>query len=204
MCGRYQLTAQTPPPAMQNIIDEILRRYDGKPALQKLQLGEVRPTDVVPVLANSKNFEVRPFLMRWGFSGGKGGSVINARSESAHEKPMFSGLLHRRRCLVPAAHYFEWDKATRAKYQIEAAGEMLYMAGLYRYEDDPALPAFTILTRAASPQAGKIHPRMPVILPGSVARKWLAPEADIAKLIAAAEDDVQLTPLSDVQQKMEF
>lgn len=204
MCGRYQLTAENSSPVLRQIIDEVLRRYAGKPALNQLRLGEIRPTDVVPVLANSKKCEVRPFLMRWGFSGAGGRPVINARSETAQEKPLFRNSLKERRCLVPASHYFEWDKSSRAKYQIEAADDMLYMAGLYRYEDDPALPAFTILTRAASPQAEKIHHRMPVILPAAIAREWLSPDAGIEKLLAAAEDDVRLTPLSDIQQKMEF
>jgi putative SOS response-associated peptidase YedK len=77
------------------------------------------------------------------------------------------------RCLVPAAHYFEWAHrgADRIKYRIGAESGPLYMAGLYRAED--GTPSFVVLTRAADARIAFIHGRMPRILSSGARAAWL-------------------------------
>ena len=121
--------------------------------------------------------------MRWGFAL-NGALIINARSETAANKPLFCESMARRRCLVPASHYFEWEKRDggRMKYAI-GAGRMIYMAGLYRQEDGVA--AFVILTRPPAEPIAFIHNRMPVILPPACHEAWLQGEDAPAALAGA-------------------
>jgi putative SOS response-associated peptidase YedK len=86
MCGRYYFAPELE--ELQRIIDEINRRaaQDATP----VKVGEICPTDTVPVIANSRALKPRPFLMRWSFAKPNGkGVIINARSETAAAMPMF-------------------------------------------------------------------------------------------------------------------
>lgn len=112
--------------------------------------------------------------MKWGYSLPDGKLIINARSETAAEKPLFRDGMFNRRCLVPATNYFEWEKRgkEKVKYAIRPSGNsMLYMAGIYRIEN--GRPVFSILTREPAEQIAFIHDRMPVILPDAEKDHWL-------------------------------
>ena len=134
MCGRYQLTTEENIQEIQEIVAEINRRYMDKPILSQMKLGEIRPTDIVPVIANSKSFEPKPFLMQWGFSGfgDKPKPIINAVSETALTKNMFRKPLLERRCLIPASHFYEWQDTgyRKVKHVIKTVEPMIYMAGI--------------------------------------------------------------------------
>ena len=111
MCGRYQLTTEENIQEIQEIVAEINRRYMDKPILSQMKLGEIRPTDIVPVIANSKSFEPKPFLMQWGFSGfgDKPKPIINAVSETALTKNMF------RKPLLDGCHSYQAVFACKVK-----------------------------------------------------------------------------------------
>ena len=192
MCGRYQLTTEESIQEIQEIVAEINRRYMDKPILSQMKLGEIRPTDIVPVIANSKSFEPKPFLMQWGFSGFSVDNkpIINARSETAVEKNVFRKPLLERRCLIPASHYYEWEKKVnfRVKHAIKTTEPMIYMAGIYRFEESKPLPTFAILTRQALPNISYIHDRMPIILPSTHISDWLCPNTDVLALISASNN----------------
>jgi putative SOS response-associated peptidase YedK len=104
----------------------------------------------------------------------KEGIVINARLETAAEKPMFKKSFSAQRCLVPAGYYFEWQKdgAKKQKYAIKTK-EPIYMAGLWQTSNTEPIPLFVILTRPASSELKFIHDRMPVILPKDAHGDWL-------------------------------
>ncbi len=178
MCGRYEIDDSLE--GFEALIETLNR---GQVAFRP---GEIRPTDVAPVIARSRAQRCRPFLMRWGFASAGRRPVINARSETAATRPMFRDALGARRCLVPASRYFEWQAGSRARYAFAPAQPMFYMAGLYRFEPGEPLAAFTILTRAADEEIAHIHDRMPVLLPDAWAMDWLSPEADAVRLIARA------------------
>lgn len=89
---------------------------------------------------------------------------------------MFSDGMRQRRCLIPAAHYFEWEKTEgrKIKYAIEPCqADGFYLAGIYRIENGK--PVFTVLTRAAAEGIAFIHERMPVIIPKEATTDWLNP-----------------------------
>lgn len=146
--------------------------------------GDIRPTDVAPVLAPGRNGGRGVFPMRWGFRLPGGGLVVNARTETAAGKPLFGDSWARRRCVVPASWYYEWEhtadpsgkKRVGAKYRIFAPGApVLWLCGLYRMEGD--VPVFAILTRPPTPELARLHDRMPFILSGELAGEWIRPDA---------------------------
>ena len=193
MCGRYYIAEDDLSDELSRIIDELNRKKT--PEGLKTS-GEIFPSDIVPVLANSRKQDVQPFAMRWGYAFPNGRPIINARSETAAQKPMFKDGMRQRRCVIPASHYFEWERrgAARTKYAIRPAhADTLYLAGIYHLEnhDGVIVPAFTILTRDAASGIVFIHPRMPVLLPADAAPDWLNPGYNAEEVIAAALTDME-------------
>ena len=181
MCGRYFLELEDGDAALIKIIDALNRRGE-----EVKFDGEVFPTDVVPALAGGKIVR-----MQWGFSKPVGkGQIINARSETAGEKPMFRRAFASARCLIPASGYYEWGRADRKKYAIARADNAIYMAGLYRKEAPDAPARFVILTRDASLSVSGIHDRMPVIFAGDARRAWLNVANAAADVLELAMEDV--------------
>ena len=127
MCGRYYIAEDDMTEEMARIIEEINRKKT--PEGMKTS-GEVFPSDIVPVLANSRQQDVQPFAMRWGYSFPGGRPVINARAETAAEKPLFRDGMRQRRCLIPATCYFEWEHRGKEKIKYAIAPEnndMIYL-----------------------------------------------------------------------------
>ena len=146
--------------------------------------GEIFPGDTAPVLARARSCVIRPFAMRWGFRLPDKRLVINARQETAGEKPLFRDSFQRLRCLVPASHYFEWRRiaAGKQRYAIRAqSGTRLYMAGLYRVLD--GRPEFTVLTRPPEANIAFIHDRMPLLLTETALEGWLDAKQDISSFL---------------------
>lgn len=186
MCGRYALGEGFLPGEWEASLSALLLR---EPAIKTD--GEVLPTDVVPVIANSRTMRPRLFAMKWGYTLPDGRVLINARSETAAQKPLFAQSMRCRRCLIPASRYFEWDRRARetVKYAVICAGApRFYLAGLYRLEE--GRPVFTILTRAPADNIAFLHDRMPVILPPSLAADWLSPDCPADAVMAQAVTDV--------------
>jgi len=147
--------------------------------------GEVKPGDIAPVIATSQKGSPAAFPMLFGFPSRTGNLVLNARAETAAEKPMFKEAWSRRRCIVPASWYYEWEhfvrpdgrKKTGDKYMFQPAGSnAAWICGLYRIDD--GIPCFVILTRNAVNGLTKIHDRMPLLLPPSAIRQWINPSAN--------------------------
>lgn len=168
MCGRYYIAEEDSAAELQEIIEQLNRRGT------EVKTGEIYPTDTVPVLANNKSMVITPFVMKWGYTLPDGKQIINARSETAADKPLFRDGMLQRRCLIPATNYFEWEKRgrDRIKYAIRKCDSpILYMAGVYRIENGK--PVFSILTREPAENIAFIHNRMPVILHSEAKNDWL-------------------------------
>ena len=188
MCGRYWIDDGRDNVELNGIIEQVNRRVAVEPVKTS---GEVFPTDVVPVVARSRRMTPAAFAMRWGYALPDGKRVINARSETAGERPMFRDGMRQRRCAIPATRYFEWQRAggARTKYAIwPAEGQLFYMAGLYRIE--AGVPTFVILTRAPAEGIAFIHNRMPVILPPGMATDWTNPRYAAEDMLRHAVVDV--------------
>jgi len=148
--------------------------------------GEIRPTDICVAVASDRNGKRAVFPMVWGFTVQQS-SLFNARIESADQKPLWKEAFERRRCIIPASWYYEWQhlkgadgrKKTGNKYMIRPKDTtMTLMAGLYRLEehDGMKIPHFSILTREPGEDIRFIHDRMPVILDAHDAAKWIRPD----------------------------
>ena len=142
--------------------------------------GEVFPGSLAPVIARNKNGKKSFFPMRFGFrmSGQGNRKVLNARMETAAEKPLFKDAWKIRRCVVPASYYYEWahpsgQKAIRYALQ-PSASDGVYLCGLYRMNG--GVPEFVILTRDAEESIAFIHDRMPVMIPKTRIDDWINPE----------------------------
>lgn len=125
-------------------------------------------------------------VLRWGLvpfwarDAKLGYSTFNARAEEVAAKPAFREALKRRRCLVPADAFYEWqriDPKTKRPYAIGLrSGEPYAFAGLWERwqpkEGEP-LETFTVLTTDPNELMEKIHNRMPVILEPRDYSRWL-------------------------------
>lgn len=196
MCCRYWVDET---PRMMSIAEEMYRSglVNRWRTTNKITVsGEIRPTDVVPVIAPNRSGERAVFPMKWGFTGKS--LLMNARVETAAEKPMFRDAWAAHRCLVPASYYFEWEHLpgkngrtlTGDKYRIRPKdSEMTWLCGLYRIEE--GLPVFVVLTREPGEGIRFLHNRMPLILPEEVAEEWIRPETKPESLLPAALTDME-------------
>ena len=197
MCCRYYMELS---PELRPIVEEmnrspLVRRFQETTAV--MTSGEIRPTNVAPVIASNRSGERTVFPMKWGFSVPGRPLLINARAETAGEKVMFREAWKAHRCIVPASWYYEWEhrvrndgkKETGEKYMIQPAGSpVTWMCGLYRIED--GLPAFVVLTREAEEGIRFIHDRMPLMLPEEQVGEWIRPGADANILLAFTQRDM--------------
>ena len=175
MCGRFWVPEDEGPEELLALLNraELTRRARHPDFV--LKRGEIYPGDCAAVLAPNRNRQTALFIMRWGFRLEKR-LVFNARSETAAQRTMFRDSLRNRRCLIPAASFFEWDHRLKkpAKFRFWPEGRpMIYLAGLYRFEPDEPLPVFTVLTRPAEGVIAGLHDRMPVIVREEQLDLWL-------------------------------
>ena len=189
MCGRYKLEDKIDEERLAEQVRQAIRIAAKLDAKMKTW-GDIRPTDIAPVIApSSRDRSLGAFPMQWGFTHPKRGMLVfNTRMETAQEREMFAGSVNDRRCLVPASLYYEWkkiDPRRKERYAFRAEdGAPLYMAGLYiRTSDQHRLPCFTILTQDAEKTIRDLHPRMPVLVPYSRAEEWLSPDTDFLGMI---------------------
>ena len=164
--------------------------------------GEIRPTDIAAVIAPSRNGQRAVFPMQWGFSiNGLKTPIVNARIESAADKPTFRDSWYRRRCVIPASWYYEWQHyktrdgrtKTGEKYAIQPKdSEITWLAGLYRFEEKGKFryPVFVVLTQEPCKAVSAIHDRMPVILPESAIDDWISVGGIPEETIKSALSDV--------------
>jgi putative SOS response-associated peptidase YedK len=161
------------------------------------------PDNAVPAPAGPAT-ERQLRVMRWGLvpfwakDVKIGSRMINARAETVAEKPAFRRAFAKRRCLVPADGYYEWQSNPSGPkqpiYITRSDGRSLAFAGLYELWRDPAVPAgdddawlwtTTIITTSAPDELGMIHDRMPMIIDPAGWADWLDPAAsDVADLRA--------------------
>lgn len=176
MCSRYSLTS--PPEAVRAMFGyhnqaEFPSRYN------------IAPTQPVAIVRTSHGGERELALVRWGLIPSwakepeKFTTLINARSETASEKPSFRASLRHRRCIVPADAFYEWTGKPGSKqpHMIGLkSGEVMGFAGIWEHwlgADGSEIETMAILTRDANDDMADIHDRMPVILNPEQYDQWL-------------------------------
>ena len=201
MCTRYALEKDLP--ELKEIADEVLQsllaqRFVTTHARPIVTSGEVRPTDIVPVIApNAKGLKT-VFPMQWGFlNKDNKRTLFNARVETAGEKPTFKDAWQSHRCIIPASYYFEWAhfkspdgrEKTGDRFAIQPSGcTLTWLCGLYRIEN--GYPVFVILTKAPTVELSKIHDRMPLMLPKDRIEDWINPSSNPEELLSYALTDM--------------
>ena len=134
----------------------------------------------------SSDAELGTELLQWGFPGfDKGKLLINARAENVKDRPTFADSYAERRCVLPAAGFYEWDKKKEKVIFTVPESKILYLAGIYRpYGEEKR---FVVLTREANASMAPVHDRMPLILSRAEVWPWVngGSEADdiLAKVL---------------------
>lgn len=177
MCGRFTLLANE---------QDILEEYNIQQPINSYQPSyNIAPgQDVLTIIHDGK--EKRVGHLRWGLvpSWAKddkiGYNMINARSETAHEKPSFKKLMSRKRCLIVADSFYEWRKEDPEKQpeRIQVKNRELFtFAGLWDkwQQGEKTLFTCTMLTKDANDFMKDIHHRMPIILPKEKEDEWINP-----------------------------
>jgi putative SOS response-associated peptidase YedK len=196
VCGRF--VAATPP-------DQVAAYFGATPEALLEPSWNVAPTnDVYAVLEDGGVRHLDAFhwglVPSWAKDPKIGNRMINARAETLGEKAAFKAAFKRRRCIVPADGFYEWQKVPGQKAKVphhitRADGEPLAFAGLWEVwrgpeRDQEPLRSVTIVTTAANETMAPIHDRMPVILPESAWGSWLDREDDdlatLGKLLVPA------------------
>lgn len=163
MCGRYYYDTFVEK-EIRKIVEEISDRI-------KRKTGDVHPSETAVVITG-RNDKLTAEEMKWGFPGYDGKQLlINARCETVNQKRSFSDSVKMRRCVIPARHFYEWDREKNKvtfEHQDQSA---MYMAGFYncvKNED-----SYIILTTEANESMSPVHDRMPLILGQDQIRSWI-------------------------------
>ena len=205
MCTRYymELSPESRPYIDRAFHSPLKDRMVAKMGRPLVTEGEVRPTDIAPVVAPDNSHRPTVYPMIWGFTNPRegGNPLVNCRVETAGFKPFWRESWQRRRCIIPCSYYFEWEhyttikgeKKAGQKYMIQPTGALItYLAGLYDIEEWDGLkyPVFTVLTREPGEEIAFIHNRMPVILPPGMATDWTNPRYAAEDMLRHAVVDV--------------
>jgi putative SOS response-associated peptidase YedK len=210
MCSRYSLTS---PP-------EAVRAYFGHgEAHDYPPRYNIAPTQPVAIVRQDRQGRRELALLRWGLlppwvkNPAEFATLINARAETAAEKPSFRGALRHRRCLIPTDGFYEWTgkpgskqphlirpKASSSSNQ----AHLMAMAGLWEHwvgGDGSELQTMAILTVGANATLAAIHDRMPVILAPEQFESWLDCRSGTAsdvmdQMVPAPEALLEIIPVS--------
>ncbi|WP_018333293.1 SOS response-associated peptidase [Actinomycetospora chiangmaiensis] len=225
MCGRYALAKD---PA------DLAEEFDARDETGGEAIGpeyNVAPTLTVPAVVDRhprdddgtpdpSRVERSLRAMRWGLvpSWAKdvavGNRMINARAESLTEKPAFRRAAASRRCLIPAAGWYEWlrDGTRKTPYFMSSDdGGSLALAGLWETwrpakgsgDREAPLISTTVVTTAAAGQLTEIHHRMPLVLPRDRWQAWLDPDRDdVTDLLAPSEEVLAAIGMRQVSSKV--
>jgi putative SOS response-associated peptidase YedK len=204
MCSRYSLTS--PPEAVRDYF-----RYDNEAVFPTRY--NIAPSQPVAIVRDTHNGGRELALVRWGLIPSwvkdprEFRMMINARSETAAEKPSFRAAMRHRRCLVPTDGFYEWTGVAGAKRPHlvrPRTGGPMGMAGIHEHwqgADGSEMESMAILTTAANQAMSAIHDRMPVIIAPEHFDAWLdcssgSTEGVMDLLHSPPEDFLQIVEVS--------
>jgi putative SOS response-associated peptidase YedK len=203
MCGRFVSARKR-----LELLEEFAIERDTVPADRDPDYN-VAPTKRIYAVLDRKD-EVKPRrelrLVRWGLvpswakNASGGARMINARAETLAVKPAFRSAFAKRRCIIPADGYYEWQAAGEGKkikqpfYIYRTDGGVLAFAGIYELWRDETQPpdaeqawlwTASIITTDATDEIGKIHDRTPMVVPPGAWGDWLDPANNDKELLLA-------------------
>ena len=196
MCGRYfwdndaeeAFEEDFPELAgMARLQEKVLRTADYTPAMEAAAVVGAAGTLAADIL-------------KWGFIGfDKGRLLINARAESVRTKQTFAESFAARRCVLPAAGFYEWDKKKEKVIFRSPDRPILYLAGIYRPFGDEK--RFVILTREANASMLPVHDRMPLILTREEVEPWVC---DAGRAASALMKELPLLKAERPNEQLTF
>jgi putative SOS response-associated peptidase YedK len=223
MCGRYTSTSAPADLAKVFAVDdvkvsELPLRYNVAPTQDVYAIAERRPREEGEKVRRQLGAFRWGLIPSWAKDPSVGNKMINARAEGIETKPAYKKALVRRRCIIPADAFYEWQlrsapserKRSKLPYVIRHKdGSPLAFAGLWEFwrpPDDPEaepIRSCVIITTAANELLAPIHDRMPVILPPEAWDRWLDPSVDDAAalrrlLVPAPAEEFEAFPVSSL------
>ena len=197
VCGRYVSTTPSDVLAAQFRVEEILGDDVDQPR------WNVAPTDPVLAVAENRAGVRRLGRMRWGLlpsfvtDPASAARRINARVETVATAPAFRAAFARRRCIMPADGFYEWDKGKQPWFITRADGVPFAMAGVWevwRVDDGPLIRTCAVITTTANELVAGVHDRMPAILDDVHYDAWLDAGHDdtegLRRLLRPAPEDL--------------
>lgn len=181
MCGRF---------VVHHSVKELVAEFQLSESETVHESFNVAPSQQVPAIVVDNRDHRNLTHLRWGLipSWSKdhkiGNRLINARAETVDVKPSFKSAFRKRRCILPVSGYYEWIKEgdTKQPYYFRSiSGAPLALAGLWETwhkAQDDEVRSCTIITTESNNDVSSYHHRMPVILPQSSWKFWLAPSED--------------------------
>jgi putative SOS response-associated peptidase YedK len=206
MCGRFTLF-HTP--------EEVAERFGVNSILETAAQYNIAPTQNIAVVTQNGTRHMESFhwglIPSWAKDPAIGSKMINARAETLAEKPSFRTALSRRRCLIPADGFYEWQaaqdgpKAVKTPMYLHRKDSGLFaFAGLWdewHTPDGSPLRSCTIVTTTPNSVAAPIHDRMPVILHPEDEAFWLDktvtdPHSLLSLLVPYPAEEMEAYPVS--------
>ena len=175
MCGRY---------ALYSTDEEVAEHYDAELPEGLSANYNVAPTQTMPVMTQAGLQMMRwGFIPRWAKDEKIGYKLINTRSESIFEKPLWKSVVRKNRCLIPANGFYEWQKTESGKipYFIHLKTDQLFsFAGIWEtwIHQGRVWNTYSIITTSPNSDMKDIHDRMPVILTKEEESAWLNADDD--------------------------
>ena len=173
MCGRYYIDSD-----VEREIYRIAQEIDEN--MREERTGDIYPSQDAPVIYG-RGDRLRGGKMKWGLTGKDKSLLINARAETALERPTFFDSVRQRRCVIPARHFYEWNREKQKVTFYRKEKATLYLAGFYRGQEDG--PHFIILTTEANESVRPVHERMPLILEEEEIRLWIGEDSRVGSFL---------------------
>jgi putative SOS response-associated peptidase YedK len=161
----------------------------------------VTPGSPIAIVRNGHDQQRRFALVRWGFVPSWAKEIlpkplINARSETVYEKASFKNAIRRRRCLIPADGFYEWQGDIPGKKQAwfihQPEGKLFALGGIWEHwmgPDGSELETAAMLTTEPNALIANIHDRSPVVIMPESFDRWLSTDEKVQDLLVAPPDD---------------
>lgn len=203
MCGRYAIYG---PVSLSREAKEAVHQMDIDMwrTLDDRAQYNVAPTQLAPVIVYGEGgYHLREYrwglIPSWSKDGKAAAKMINARVETVADKPAYRSAYRKRRCLVPASGYYEWqgEPGSKQPFYIHAPdGDLLMMAGLWEgwrpADGEPWVHTYTVITGEPGRVSGDVHDRQPVILPPDLWGPWCEGSASDAAAVLGVLPEAEL------------
>lgn len=183
MCGRFALSIP---------FNELAKLYKVKNKVELKPNYNITPQSNIAVILHScTRVDKEIHLLKWGLiphwskDASMGYKLINARADTIDSKPSFRESFKKRRCIIPAEGFYEWEKESKQPYFIKPKKGLFSFAGIWDEWTDPQghiVKTCAIITTGASQSLAHIHERVPATLEEEEIDTWLHPETTVERL----------------------